>query len=154
MPQLTSHHATSLQKLVYTSEPSLQDWVRRIYTILGISKLENVPSPWFLVPAEDQYELSDSEAQLLFGALRARLFAGQSRPTVGRIKQNLYRLADEEQVVLLYALRHIALRGAGQNRYWPLCLDMLFEKKIPLESLQITLASVLTEQWLHIYQIT
>lgn len=132
----------------------MQDWVKRIYIILGISKLEDVSSPWFLVPAEDQQELSDSEAQGLFGVLRAHLFAGQSRPTVSRIKHSLYSLGDQERVVLLYALRHIALRGAGQNRYWPLCLDMLFDEKIPLESLQITLASALTEQWLHTFRAT
>ncbi len=152
MPQPTPPAATSAQRLTHSSEPSLQDWTQRIYTILGVSRLDDVPSPWFLVPAEDQHELSDREAMLLFGALRARLYAGQSRPTIRLIKESLYSFSDEECVVLLYALRHIALRGAGQNRYWPLCHDMLFGKQIALERLQVTLASVLTEQWLHLYQ--
>jgi len=137
-----------------TSKSPLQDWVRRIYTILGISDLDEVPVPWFLVPAEDQRELIDNDAQLLFAALRKRLFGGQSCPTVSRIKNNLYSLEDAERVVLLYALRYIALRGAGQNRYWPVCLKMLFDDQIPLGSLQMYLAPVLTDQWLHIYKIT
>jgi len=135
-------------------KPPLQDWIRRIYTILGISNLDEVPAPWFLVPAEDQRELTDNDAQLLFAALRGRLFEGQLYSTVGCIKNNLYSLEDAERVVLLYALRYIALRGAGQNRYWPVCLKMLFDERIPLGSLQMYLAPVLTDQWLHIYKIT
>ena len=121
----------------------LARWIQRIWTALEISSLDNLPSPWFLLPGEGQQELTEDEASELLVALRRRLFDHPMHPTVVGIKHNLDNLSDEERIVLLYVMRYIALKGAGQNRYWPVFHEVLLDKKVPLQRLQVELAPIL-----------
>jgi len=139
-----------LRELMASISP-LTPWVDRIKKILNFDERAASSVGWLLIPVDGD-EVSDEEAQVLFEALRSHLFNGRSRPDLSTIKGKLHALSPDERIVLLYALRYIALKGAGQNRYWPLCHKMLFDEKIELQALQVSLAPEFTDQWFIFYR--
>ena len=133
------------------NDPALIPWISRIKKNLHFDGDVAPPASWLLVPV-DGNELTDQEADELLKSLRVYLFHGRSRPDIPTIQRRIRRMTPDERLVLLYTLRYIALQGAGQNRYWPLCHTLLFEQKIDLTSLQTKLAPEFTDQWLAFYR--
>ena len=113
------------------NDPALIPWISRIKKNLHFDGDVAPPASWLLVPV-DGNELTDQEADELLKSLRVYLFHGRSRPDIPTIQRRIRRMTPDERLVLLYTLRYIALQGAGQNRYWPLCHTLLFEQKIDL----------------------
>jgi hypothetical protein len=102
--------------MVYTSP--LSPWFDRIKKILHVDDPTINHMTWLLVPMHGD-EVTDEEANLLFKNIRSYLFNDRLHPDIDIIRHKLHTISHDERLVLLYALRYIALKGAGQNRYWP-----------------------------------
>lgn len=128
----------------------LEPWIQRIKTILHFHAWQPPTNPWLLIPFEHD-ELSEHETVQLFKALRNFLFRHRGGTDLQKLITSLRSLTADERLVFLYTLRVVATNGASNNRYWTLCHEQLFDRRITLDELRLRLASDITDQWLRLY---
>ncbi|WP_287045292.1 hypothetical protein [Herpetosiphon sp.] len=137
--------------IMQTCLPS--SWIERIKQLLGYTNHQPPTIPWLLVPIGDA-ELTDAEINQLFMTLRQYLLPSRLQSPLTQIRARLARFTHEDRLVFLYALRLVALRGGGLNRYWTLCCEQLFDSQIDLDNLRTNIAPEITSQWIRFYRET
>lgn len=133
-----------------------RQWREKICALLGVDperplRDQPLPQPWFLFPV--QHELTQDEAEDLFATLRSYLLSSTNGSVVG-IRDRLGFLAPEASIPFLYGMRYIAFARAGNRRYWPHFLRMMFDNRLDYNDVAVGLASTTAELWMRLAAYT
>lgn len=133
-----------------------QQWHGKISTLLGVDpkrplRDQPLPQPWFLFPV--QRELTQDEAEDLFATLRSYLLSSPDGSVAG-IRERLELLTPDASLPFLYGMRYIAFARAGNRRYWPHFLRMMFDNRLGYNDVAVGLASTTAELWMRLAAYT